>query len=273
MPDKLFSIFSWNVEHFGKGKEKPGYEARIVRVAEAIEQKDPDIMAIYEVTGKEIYREFTKRFTDYSFYITEGRQSQEILIGTKNSLNVFITQRTEFKASNPYLRPGALITVKTTAGVYSILLLHLKSLNDPYGWGLRDFMWEKMRHLKKALNNVGDPKYIVLGDLNTMGMNLTYSPRDISAEEEINRMVKMVERDAYNMKILSKSYPNTYFNGSQSSYKPANLDHVFATNNIEFVKQTNNAEVDVLGWPQANDQDQWITDYSDHAILYLEVAK
>jgi endonuclease/exonuclease/phosphatase family metal-dependent hydrolase len=274
MPEKLFSILSWNVEHFGKGKDKPGYEARIIRVAEAIEKKNPDVMAIYEVTGKEIYQECTTRFTDYSFFITEGRQSQEILVGSRKSLNTFITQRTEFKASNPYLRPGALLTIKAASGDYSILLLHLKSLSDPYGWGLRDFMWEKMRNLKKALNKMdADARYIVLGDLNTMGMNLTYSPKDISAEEELNRMVKMVERSSFNMKLLSKSHPKTYFNGSDSNYEPADLDHVFATNNIEFLKQSQGSEVEVQGWPQANDPDQWIKDYSDHAMLYLEVAK
>ncbi len=271
MSEKLFSILSWNVEHFGREKNKPQRQARLSRIAQAIEIKDPDIMAIYEVEGKEIFSEFTQRFTSYSFFITEGRQSQEILIGTKNNLQTFITQKTEFKASNPFLRPGALVTVVTPQGNYSTLFLHLKSMRDPYGWGLRDFMWEKVRKLKKALNKAtDDSKYIVLGDLNTMGMSYSFGDKDVSGPEEVERMKKLVKSSTYNMRLLSKSHPNTYSNGTGSTYPPANLDHVFATKNIDFESQ-NGADVSVEGWTTSVDPDRWIEDYSDHAYLYFEV--
>lgn len=54
-------------------------------------------MAIYEVTGKDVYSHMMKKFPKHSFYITEGPQSQEILVGTRNTLHAFTTQRTEFK--------------------------------------------------------------------------------------------------------------------------------------------------------------------------------
>ena len=268
---KLFSVLSWNVEHFGKSKNDPNREIRLIRVAEMIESKDPDIMAIYEVSGSEVFSEFSQRFTNYNFFITEGDQSQEILIGTKNQLNTFITQRTEFKASNRFLRPGSLLTLTTQQGIYSLLFLHLKSLTSPYGWGLRDYMWDKVRSLKKALNKKSDDsKYIVLGDLNTMGMNYSYGNKDISGAEEIARMEKLVSRSSYNMKLLTKSHPHTYFNGTNGTYPPANLDHVFATKNISFVPK-NGCEVEVTGWNTVTNPDTWIKEYSDHAILYFEV--
>jgi endonuclease/exonuclease/phosphatase family metal-dependent hydrolase len=144
-------------------------------------------------------------------------------------------------------------------------------MRDPYGWGLRDFMWEKVRKLKKALNKAtDDSKYIVLGDLNTMGMSYSFGDKDVTGPEEVERMKKMVKSRTYNMRLLSKSHDHTYYNGTGSTYPPANLDHVFATKNINFESQ-NGAEVSVEGWTTSDDPDQWIKDYSDHAYLYFEV--
>lgn len=273
MAGKLFSVLSWNVEHFGKTKNKDQVKARVTRISDKIKSIDPDVMAIYEVEGKDIFSEFSQKFNGYSFFITEGEQSQEILIGLRGSLDAFITQKTEFKAGNPFLRPGALATLTFPEGIYSILFLHLKSMPIPYGWGLRDFMWEKVRSLKKAINKVApDPKYIVLGDLNTMGMNYTYGDKDITGQEEVERMEKLVSSATYNMRLLVKDQPNTFFNGTNSQYPPANLDHVFASNSVKIL-QKNGKDVNVLGWPQEQDKDSWIDQYSDHALLYFEVEK
>ena len=267
MSNKLFSVFSWNVEHFGQNSDDAERKQRQQRVATAIKDQDPDIMAIYEVSGKEVFWEFTTQFREYSFFITEGEQTQEILIGVKRHLQVFVTQRTEFKASNPFLRPGVLVTIVTDQGNYSLLFLHLKSMTSPYGWGLRDLMWENVRSLKKKIDSVSDnPKFIVLGDLNTMGMNYTYGDKDISGEEELKRMRDMINRNG--MYLADKSAPNTFFNGTNGTYPPSNLDHVFASDSISIL----NNEIQVLGWPQADDPDQWIKDFSDHAILYFEVG-
>ena len=60
MANKQFSVLSWNVEHFGRGKNKDQKEARVTRVADKIKSLDPDVMAIYEVEGKELFSEFSK---------------------------------------------------------------------------------------------------------------------------------------------------------------------------------------------------------------------
>jgi hypothetical protein len=53
-----------------------------------------------------------------------------------------------------------------------------------------------------------------LGDLNTMGMNLTYSKKDISAVEEIDRLKKRLGSKSVGMKILLKTATETYWPGS-----------------------------------------------------------
>ena len=77
------------------------------------------------------------------------------------------------------------------------------------------------------------------------------------------------------MRLLTKDEPATWSNGSQSSLRPSNLDHVVAADHLEF-KGFSGAEVKVLGWPKlstAASQDEWIENYSDHALLYFEVQK
>ena len=262
-------FLSWNVEHF-KGKA-----ARSKRVVGLIKDENPDIFGIIEVTGKTVFSQMVKEFPGYSFSITEGDQSQEILIGVRGGITAFMTQRNEFKRSNPHLRPGALLTVTGASGKpLPILFAHLKSLPSPEGFGLRDAMFDKVRNLKKALNKAAPGKkseLVLVGDLNTMGMNLTYSAKDVEGPEELARVEKVLK--AADLKLKSKTAPATFNNGSGSSYPPADLDHVFATPGLKFRDQAG-AEVKVGGWaeePTVAKQDAWIRNYSDHAPLIFEL--
>lgn len=262
-------FLSWNVEHF-KGKA-----ARLKRVVGLIKDEDPDIFGIIEVTGKTVFSQLVKEFPGYSFSITEGDQSQEILIGVRGGITAFMTQRNEFKRSNAYLRPGALLTVTGSNGTpLPILFSHLKSLPSPEGFGLRDAMFDKVRHLKKALNRAAPGKkseMILVGDLNTMGMNLTYSKKDLEGPEELARVEKVLK--SADLKLISKTAPATFNNGSNSSYAPADLDHVFATPGLKF-KNQGGAEIKVGGWALESTvakQDAWIRKFSDHAPLIFEL--
>lgn len=71
---KAFSVASWNVEHF---QDKEGRNDK--RIAFLREQQ-PDVLAIYEVEGKEVWRQLMQKLPSYSFFITEGRNTQEILV-------------------------------------------------------------------------------------------------------------------------------------------------------------------------------------------------
>jgi endonuclease/exonuclease/phosphatase family metal-dependent hydrolase len=278
-------IISWNIEHFnGTGGQDSDNRSRrldrVERVAEYLISKQPDIFGLSEVEGELVYERFTEIMPNYAFSITEGTQSQEIMIGVKNNISAFFTQRNEFKRNNPYLRPGALLTVRHNDIHVPILFTHLKSAPDPEGFGLRDAMFEKIFNLKRELdkkarkitgNQDAKSNLIVLGDMNTMGMDYYRTGHDIPREKEVKVVTSKFKRRK--MTALKKTNKNTYFNGSNSSYPPSNLDHVFAAAHLSFADVDNkSSKVLVDGWARLNsdaEKDSWINDFSDHAPLIL----
>lgn len=268
---KLFSVLSWNVKHF-KLKTKDTKS-----ILKHINKFKPDIFAIYEVTGKHVYDFMMDNFPDHSFHITEGKQSQEILIGTHNNLHAFTTQRTEFNRTNTYLRPGTLTTVKINSKNYSLLFLHTKSYQTPVGFGTRDDQLKKALDLKKILDKKAGGKnranFIILGDLNTMGMDYLFD-KDIQVEYELKKLAKNAANRG--MRILDKNYDYTWTNGKKMF---GNLDHVLASNHINFNEFSKNCEVNVSGWREFLDSSQpsnfqftnFVKKTSDHNALYFEV--
>jgi len=113
---KAFSVTSWNVEHFGaldKKKKKP--KKPIQPIIEHLAAQDADVVALYEVRGSLVFRPLVEAMPEHRFYITEGPQAQEILIGVRSGFSSFVTQKLEFKSSQPGLRPGVLLTLASTA--------------------------------------------------------------------------------------------------------------------------------------------------------------
>lgn len=279
MMEKAFSVASWNVEHFGAKGESKHPKKPIAFPIDFLVQQNPDIIALYEVRSSVIFRPLVEAFPDYQFHITEGSQTQEILIGIRNNFSGFVTQKIEFKSSQPGLRPGVLVTLRIDEAYYPILFLHLKSLTDPKGFGLRDEMLKlalkfRMR-LDVAAGGKGKANYLFVGDLNTMGLDYPYTQHDISAEMEINELKRRARHYTKKMMVLEKSEENTWWGGSTSKLGPSNLDHVVAADHLMF-KDFRGAQVDVRGWPQeATDaaKDTWVEKYSDHALLYFEVQK
>lgn len=273
---KVFSIVSWNVKHFKNDLNRVG------RVVQFLKNQNPDVFALFEVVGKEVFDEMNKNFSDYSFQITEGPQTQEILVGIRNTLTSFITQRVEFKSGTTHMRPGQLVTITKDEIIYSLMFLHLASSTQPRGMGLRDDMLYRAVKFRKALDRAAGGKnkanYIFLGDLNVMGMNYPYK-KDIEADIELKKWVDRAKR-YYGIRLLRKTFNKTWYGGSTSSYEPADLDHVFAAKHLEFkvFKNQNNedVEVDVRGWVNKKtkaEKDTWIRNCSDHSLLYFEVMK
>ncbi|NIO29515.1 MAG: hypothetical protein GTO29_13290 [Candidatus Latescibacteria bacterium] len=267
---KAFSVASWNVEHFGNDPSK------ISSTIKYLADQKADIVAIYEVASSKVFRPIVKAMPKYQFHITEGPQTQEILIGIRYGVSAYVTQKLEFKSGQPSLRPGVLVTVNKEGKYYSLLFLHLKSLSDPKGFGLRDDMINRALKFRKTLDKVaggtGKANYIFLGDLNTMGQEYPYV-ENIDAEAEIRRLGSRASRRK--MRILTKNSSHTWWNGPSSSYEPGNLDHVVAAKHLKF-KPFQGAEVDVRGWPkEATDtkKGHWISKYSDHALIYFEVQQ
>lgn len=279
---KAFSVASWNVEHFGDKRN----QAKIADVVGFASSQDPDLLAIYEVKSSRVFRPLMEEMADHHFFITEGEQMQEILVGIRSSIPAFVTQKTEFQSGQSTLRPGVLVTLRVDGAYYPILFLHLKSMPDPKGFGLRHDMMRRAFDFRLVLNDAaerialangeepGPANYIFCGDMNTMGFD--YYPRgvhDIPASGEIAELNRAANyRD---MKVLTKNADHTFFNGSDSEYPPADLDHAVAAEHLQF-KRFDGKEIDVRGWPELDtvaEKDDWISRYSDHALLYFEVQK
>lgn len=87
---KAFSVASWNVEHFGaldKQKKKP--KKAIKPIIQFLASQKADVIAIYEVVGSIVFDTIVDELPDYQFHITEGPQTQEILVGVKKNLTSF----------------------------------------------------------------------------------------------------------------------------------------------------------------------------------------
>ena len=276
---KAFSVASWNVEHFGATDKDKQPKRDIQPPIDYLCQQGADIIALFEVRSSIVFRPLVEAMPGYQFHITEGPQTQEILVGIKSGISGFVTQKLAFKAGQASLRPGVLLTVRIDDTYYPILFLHLKSLTDPKGFGLRDDMLRRAlkfrMHLDEIAGGEGKSNFLFVGDLNTMGMDYPYVQHDISADAEIGELKRRARHHSKKMKLLDKSEPFTWWGGSTSQYGPSNLDHVVAADHLKFEK-FGNADVAVRGWPQEADddaKDAWAKKYSDHALLYFEVQK
>lgn len=275
---KAFSVASWNVEHLGD----KGPVARIANVIGFLNAQAPDIVAIYEVEGKNVWRQLMNGMPDYSFFITEGQNTQQILLGTAPGVSAFVTQKVEFRSRDAFMRPGALLSVRHAGHEYTLLFLHLASMPDPRGFGLRQDMIDRAFEFKSEVVDKlapQEPNFIFLGDLNSMGLDYVYGQpggpgtallRDrAAAEHEIDRFA--FEAGKHGMRVLTKTHDFTWRDQNDTS----NLDHVVAATHLRFAL-FNGHEVAVRGWPDlptTQQQRDRTTEFSDHALLFFEVQE
>jgi endonuclease/exonuclease/phosphatase family metal-dependent hydrolase len=269
---KAFSVASWNCEHW-----KDEDPRNVDRIAFLAAQK-ADVIALYEVEGKEVWRSVMEGLPGYSFFITEGQNTQEILVGVAPDTTAFLTQKVEFQSRDAFMRPGAFLTVRTDDGDYSMLFLHLASMTDARGFGLRTDMIERAFEFKEYLDEVakGKANFMFMGDMNVMGLDYVFGKDGgsllhdrISADDELAAAAYRAGKA--DMRVLSKTADFTWHgDGTMRS----NLDHVVASNQIAF-EQLGGKDVEVRGWPQHPDaeQEDWVKKYSDHALLYFEVSQ
>jgi hypothetical protein len=268
---KIFSFAWWNVRHFS------GKPERVGRVVGLLREKNPDVFAIFEVQGKQVFEELMQAMPTHSFFITENtvQSDMEILVGTRNTIQSFVTQREEFRSMVPTLRPGALATLRIGGLDYALLFIHPKSFDEPRDWGLRDDMFKHVASLKRTLDRgaaAGETaRFICLGDLNTMGMSAAYNEKsDLTDAEEIRFLERRMK--SVTMRRLSKTHEATWWNGKETQ-PPGSLDQAFADASLNF-GQIGGKDIQVFGWPEKptlTEKLAWIAAFSDHALLYGEV--
>jgi endonuclease/exonuclease/phosphatase family metal-dependent hydrolase len=284
-----FTLLSWNVENLSGESSDPK------DVADHVQKKDPDVFGLFEVTGVDPLR-LTDLLPEYDFGLTQGVQRQEILVGTRTgrfSQSIF-SQKRKFKTSDPYLRPGALLTLEVEGVLYNILFLHLDSGTAPSDFGRRDEMWGEIWDLQSTLNEKAGSEYarfIVVGDLNTMGAEIESAEDPLLTEDgEIEALAQRAEERG--MRLLPKEGEVTFNDGDGLR---SNLDHVLATENVSFQKlgtrpsrqtqedrdapneaQAQGEEAYFVGLGGWNDREgerrvRYIEEVSDHTSLYCEI--
>ncbi len=278
-------ILSWNVEHFKANKQE--------QIAKIIKDYNPDVFGIYEVEAASIYEFMKTHFPKYTIFITKGQQLQEILIACKNKFDsIMITQKDEFKSGNKSLRPGAFLTFNHPHNdqQYNFLFLHTDSGTTAVDFGNRTEMFRHAYNLKRKIDYTYDIKsnFIMLGDLNTMGMKY---PRPYVADNIVTTLDELKYLDFHaNRSSGSKRHKKlkpflrrltkpagTYFS---HTYGISDLDHIVASDHLTFTQQSNfdeDGEFDIKldGWRKyiGNDVqlDKFLEEISDHCLLYCEL--
>lgn len=269
-----FTVLSWNIEHFKSDTN------RTVRVAERIIQHNPDIFAILETESLDTLQMMQQHFPSYNFHITDGRQTQEIMIGVRNNAfdQVAFTQKREFDNGNPFLRPGAQLTLKKGTDLYVLLFLHNDSGTDASAFGNRFEMIDKVGHMAKKIHKINpNGKVIIAGDLNTMGMSFPSQRKNdkrVTMDDEINGVMGLMKQ--YNFNWATKEHDATWL--SKPGSFTSNLDHVIHSQGVQLKKlgtRTDGTDfyIKVEGWIGLTDaqQKKYLDELSDHCMLFWEV--
>jgi hypothetical protein len=275
MARKKFSLVSWNVEHF---RENAG---RTERIAKEMKSLKPDIFAIYETEDVSIMALMQVHFPNYDYFITDGPELQEILVGCRRGVfdqKVF-TQKREFKVNNPALRPGALLSVSKNNQWFHLLFLHTDSGTDASAFGNRFEMLTKIQKMAEALSR-GMPSagILITGDLNTMGMQFptpTKTNLRVKATDEISGMSKLLGKQS--ITLARKEFDATWISNDHSY--TSDLDHVWHNQQVTLKKLGRRADgndffVRVKGWQQLSGEPRrkFTSIVSDHCLLYMEIV-
>lgn len=270
---KAFSVLSMNVEHFSRENTD---EAKVVA---HLKKRNPDVFGLYEVEGSDIYDFVTEHFPGYITLITQGQQSQEILVACRKSFQkINFVQRHEFQAGNPALRPGALLSFESAGEVYGLLFLHTDSGSDAPAFGNRAEMFDHAFNLKTALDKKtgANAKFMTLGDLNTMGLKYPGQKKsDLRVADGLETENLQSLAMKVNMRVLTKSYPATHFS---DRFGESNLDHILASTALKFRQFSQGSqthEVVVDGWNRLTGEarEYYLANISDHCALYCEVIQ
>ena len=267
-----FRVFFWNIEDF------VDHSQRVSRVADHILATAPDVLGFAEIRDKQALRRIMRDHLDaYDFAVTDGQQEVELAVGWRRGLfeQALFTQRREFKAFNPDLRPGALISLRQGGENFHVLFLHADSGRKVSDFENRQEVFRNIWSLKAALDRTeGHPaRLVVMGDLNTMGHDPSKKRKALHGRDE----VRLLDRDANRngMNLLSKSHGASFLQVNDGKIIfDADLDHVLVSQDLKLDDAGSGARVRVRGWVDAADDAgkiDFIDNVSDHASVEIVV--
>jgi hypothetical protein len=274
-----FTFLVWNVENFAADAARTKVVADTIKAAHP-QGKPIDVMGILEVRHIDVIELMTQHFPGYDFYLTDGPQVQEILIGVRRGVfdQKIFTQKREFKLGNEHLRPGALISVREAGSDqwHQLLFLHTDSGTGAGDFGNRFDMFEQVAKLRTALARqaASGDRLIVLGDLNTMGLNYPSRGRvRIRGAEEIAELAYFT-----GLQLASKDITATW-RDARGQIRDSDLDHVLHATSVALVPLGRAADgtatsIHSAGWPKMarRAREIFVETISDHAILVGETA-
>lgn len=267
-------VLFWNIESF-KGDDSDRARA----VAAHIRATDPHIVGFSEIGNKRALRNLMmSELSDFDFGITDGKQNIELMAGWKRGFfeQALYTQRREFKANRSGQRPGALLSVKLNSEFLNFLFLHTDSGKDEYDYENRRKMFGQIPKLQKTLDELegSSAKFIVMGDLNTMGRSAIPGDDAISSDEEIAGLRRFMARTS--MTLHDKSHDTTFLQYYPSGTIEFNtdLDHVISTDVTPLKELQPGKKVLVRGWNDLGTEASrfdWTENISDHASVEIEL--
>lgn len=271
--DMAFRTLFWNIENYS------GDPARTQTLVQHIQANSPEIVGFSEIKDKAALRSILQEsLTDYDFGITDGQEGIELLAGWKRGVfaQALFTQRREFKSGNPFLRPGSLLSVKRNGTFYNVLFLHTDSGRKSTDYANRQDMFERIWSLRERLDEIeeGVSRFLVLGDLNTMGRSASGTNPAVTAADEISNLSNDAQQNG--MRLLAKSHPNTWarVNDQGQITLQSNLDHVLVSDSVPLVNIANGQEVLVRGWVDATTDASrldFVEGISDHSSIEMIV--
>lgn len=274
-----FTFLSWNVEHFDRNASRVKLVANAIRSAHPNGQQI-DVIGLMEIKHIDVMTLMINEFPSYDFYLTDGPQVQEILIGVRRGVfdQKIFTQKREFKVGNESLRPGALMALreKNASHWTQLLFLHTDSGTTATDFGNRFNMFSKVAKMRAALAKQAaqTDRLIALGDLNTMG--LSYPKRStvkVNGAEEIAQLASFT-----GLNLATKDVPATWTDAN-NRIKDSDLDHVLHSPSLTLAKlgvglSGQPTDIHTAGWPKLTGaaQRDFVREISDHAILVGETS-
>jgi len=267
-------VLFWNIENFRGDNEE-----RTRAAADHIRTFDPHIVGFSEIGNKRALRNLMmEELSDFDFGVTDGKQNIELMAGWKRGVfeQAIYTQRREFKAERDGQRPGALLSVKADGDYINFLFLHTDSGRGNADYENRRSMFSKISKLRSTLNEIedGQARFIVMGDLNTMGRDAISGEDAISSDDEILALKRFMARG--DMVLQDKSSQTTFLQYRPSGTVQYNtdLDHVISSTNTNLLELSESKLVRVRGWNELTtdtERIEWTETLSDHASIEIEI--